>query len=94
MFYFFVSNAHALGGQSGEAAGNPLLNMLPFILIVTAIEMWLERSGLPTRQVSAGLVLSGVIGLYLSHYSRGGTSAVVRDIQLMMIAPVWLLSRL
>jgi uncharacterized membrane protein YGL010W len=56
--------------------------------------LWLENSGLPSRKLSAGLVMGGVIGLYIGHYPRGGTHAVVRDIQLMMIAPMWVLSRL
>ena len=33
-------------------------------------------------------------GLYLGHHGNGGLKAVFRDIQLMMIAPVWLLSNL
>jgi hypothetical protein len=81
VYYFIISVSLAIG-------------MLPLILLITAFEMWLQHSTWPARQLSASLVLCGVIGLYLGHYPRGGTSAVVRDIQLMMIAPLWALSRL
>ena len=81
VYYFIISVSLAIG-------------MLPLILSITAFEMWLQNSGWPARQVSAALILGGIIGLYLGHYPRGGTSAVVRDVQLMMIAPLWVLSRL
>lgn len=81
IYYFIISVPLAIGA-------------LPLILGIAALEMWLEKSGFPPRQVSASLVLGGLIGLYLGHYAHGGTSAVVRDIQLMMIAPLWVLSRL
>ena len=79
VYYFIISLSLAIG-------------MLPFVFGVIAFEIWIEKSGLPLRQVSAALVLAGVTGLYLGRYRRGGTSAVVRDIQMMMIGPIWLLS--
>jgi uncharacterized membrane protein YGL010W len=79
VYYFIISLSLAIG-------------MLPLVFGVIALEMWLEISGLPLRRISAGLVFGGVVGLYLGHYGRGGTSAVVRDVQLMIIAPIWLLS--
>lgn len=79
VYYFIISLSLAIG-------------MLPLIFGVIAFETWLEYSGLPLRQVSAGMVLAGVIGLYIGRLNHGGTSAVVRDIQLMMIGPIWLLS--
>jgi uncharacterized membrane protein YGL010W len=81
VYYFIISVSLAIG-------------ILPIILGITAFEMWLQNSGLPLRQVSAGLILGGIVGLYLGHYPRGGTSAVVRDIQLMMIAPLWVLAKI
>jgi hypothetical protein len=42
--------------------------------------------------VAAGLTGGAVIGLWLGQYAKGGIRAVLQDIQLMMIAPVWLLS--
>lgn len=81
VYYFIISLSLAIG-------------MLPFMFGIVAFEMWLETNGLPLRQIAASLVLTGVIGLYLGRYRAGGTSAVVRDIQLMMIGPIWLLSNL
>jgi hypothetical protein len=79
VYYFIISVTLAIG-------------MLPVILVIVVFEMWLAISGFPARQVSAGLILSGVVSLYLVHYATGGTAAVVRDVQLMMIAPMWVLS--
>jgi hypothetical protein len=36
----------------------------------------------------------GVAGLSLGHYEAGGLRAVLRDVQLVMIAPLWLLSNI
>ena len=81
VYYFIISVTLAIG-------------VLPLILGIAAFEIWLQNSGWPLRQVSAALVMGGVIGLYVGHYPRGGTSEVVRDIQLMMIAPMWVLSKI
>ncbi len=81
VYYFIISVPLAIG-------------MLPFMLGVTAIQHWLMASRLPTGGVSAGLTAAALAGLWLGHYPKGGAHAVFRDIQLMMIAPIWLLSNL
>ncbi len=81
VYYFIISLPLAFG-------------MLPFIVCVMTFHLWLQISSYSALKASAGLVLAGVIGLYLGHYRGGGLRAVLKDIQLMMIAPVWLLSRL
>lgn len=81
VYYFILSVALALG-------------MLPFIVGVSAVELWLSASELPLRGVSLALVVLAIAGLYLGHHAPGGFRAVFRDIQLMMIGPAWLLSRL
>ena len=81
VYYFIISLPLAFG-------------MLPFVLCVVAFHLWLQLSPYSSLRASIGLLTAGVIGLYLGHYRGDGLPAVVRDIQLMMIAPVWLLSRL
>ena len=70
------------------------IGMLPFVFGVAAIQIWLTGSPHSIVQVSTTLFLLSLAGLYLGHRGRGGLKAVFRDIQLMMIAPVWLLSNL
>jgi hypothetical protein len=46
---------------------------------------------MPLR-VSIGLLLAGIIGLWLGHRNKKGFGAVLEDVQLIMIGPAWLLS--
>ena len=79
VYYFILSISLAIG-------------MLPFLFAVAALTSWLSLSQYPLIWLSAGLAGGAVIGLWLGHYAKGGIRAVLQDIQLMMIAPVWLLS--
>lgn len=79
VYYFIISMPLAIG-------------MLPFVFGVAAIQDWLADSPYSIVQVSTTLFALSLAGLYLGHRGKGGLRAVFRDIQLMMIAPVWLLS--
>ncbi len=81
VYYFILSLPLAIG-------------MLPFIIVVVGFQVWLQWSPYSALRASVGLVVAGLIGLYLGHYRHAGVIGVVRDVQLMMIAPAWLLSRL
>lgn len=81
VYYFIISMPLAVG-------------MLPFVFGIAAIETWLVNSPYSIVQVSTTLFALSLAGLYLGHRGNGGMAAVFRDIQLMMIAPVWLLSNL
>lgn len=80
VYYFIISVPLAIG-------------MLPFMLALTALAHWLELSRLSLAAVSLGLTAAGLAGLVAGRRDRGGLPAVLHDIQLMMIAPLWLLSR-
>ena len=79
VYYFIISLSLAIG-------------MLPFMLGIAAIQIWLERSALSPLQVSIGLLLAGIVGLWLGHRGGSGITALLRDLQMMMIGPAWLLS--
>ena len=81
VYYFVISVSLAIG-------------MLPFLLGVAAIVLRLHQSDYPLLWVSAGLTAVAIFGLWLGQHASGGLRAVLQDIQLMMIAPVWLLSNL
>ena len=68
--------------------------MVPFIWGLGAMQAWLSGHAIPLQYASAILVGVGVTGLSLGHYSSGGLRAVSRDVQLLMIAPLWLLSNI
>ena len=79
IYYFIISMPLAIG-------------MLPFVLGVATLLIWLAGSPWSLMRVSSALFAFSLAGLWLGHRHSGGLRAVMHDIQLMMIAPVWLLS--
>ena len=79
VYYFIISLSIAIG-------------MLPFILGVAAVQVWLEQSLYSHPHAAGGLLVGGTIGLWLGHRDEPGLRPVLRDLQLMMIGPAWLLS--
>lgn len=81
VYYFILSMPLAFG-------------MLPFVVGIAGFNFWLQWSPYSGLYASLGLVAGGIVGLVATHLGNGGARAVVNDLQHMMIAPVWLLSRL
>ena len=79
VYYFIISVSLAIG-------------MLPFLLGIAGIQTWLANSDFSALRVSIGLLVAGIIGLWLGHRDQGSLRPVIRDLQLMMIGPAWLLS--
>jgi uncharacterized membrane protein YGL010W len=79
VYYFIISVSLAIG-------------MLPFVIGVAGIHMWLVAGDYPLFRVSLGLLVAGIIGLWLGHRNESGPRAVLQDLQDMMIGPAWLLS--
>ena len=79
VYYFIISMSLAIG-------------MLPFVFGIAAVQIWLQESPWPLANVAATLFALSLGGIYLGRLASGGLAAVFRDIQAMMIAPVWLLS--
>lgn len=79
VYYFIISVPLAIG-------------MLPFVIGVAFFQLWLGHSDYSPLRVSISLLVAGIIGFSLGHLNRGGLRAVIRDLQLMMIGPAWLLS--
>mgnify|MGYP006093632911 FL=1 len=77
IYYFIISLSLAIG-------------LLPFLLGLAAIQILLMNAGLPALEISIGLLAGGIISLILSR--QGSALAIMRDLQLMMIGPAWLLS--
>ena len=79
IYYFIISLSLAIG-------------MLPFLLGLAAAQLWLSNSGYHPVAVSITLLVAGFVGIALGRAAE--PPAVFHDIQLVMIAPIWLLSRL
>jgi len=81
VYYFIISMPLAIG-------------MLPFVFGIAALHIWFPELPWAALETSAGLLLASLVGLCLGNHANGGWRAVLRDIQLMIIAPAWLLSML
>ncbi len=79
VYYFIISLSIAIG-------------ILPFVIGVAALHMWLAQSEFAPLRVSLGLLVAGTIGLWLGHRNERGLRPLLQDLQMMMIAPAWLLS--
>ena len=79
VYYFIISVSLAIG-------------MLPFIIGIAAVNAWLVHSDFSHLYVSLGLLVAGIIGLWLGHRNENALRAVFQDLQFMMIGPAWLLS--
>ena len=79
IYYFIISLSLAIG-------------MLPFLLGLAAIQLWLTDSPWPASGISIALLVAGTVGLCLGRRGPGVVRLVLRDYQLMMIGPLWLLS--
>ena len=81
VYYFIISMPLAIG-------------MLPFLAALVTFELWLQHSEYSALRAATGLTLASVVGLYLGRGENSGFKAVLEDVQLVMIAPFWLLSLL
>jgi uncharacterized membrane protein YGL010W len=79
IYYFIISLSLAIG-------------MLPFLLGLSAFQLWLSQSPYPQLGVSVALLVSGTVGLWLGRRGPGSLNGVLQDFQLLMIGPAWLLS--
>lgn len=81
VYYFVISLPLAIG-------------MVPFMLAVAALGVLTSQADVSIAGISLGIVVTAIAGIYFGHHTSGGVRAVLRDVQLLMIAPIWLLSRL
>ncbi len=79
VYYFVISLSLAIG-------------LLPFVIGVGSIQLWLADSDFTPLRVSSGLLVGGLIGLWLGHRNERGFRATLEDLQTIMIGPAWLLS--
>ena len=81
VYYFIISISLALG-------------MLPFVVATAALIALLSTAVTSLLWFSIAILTLGMTGLYLAKGSRRDIHGLARDMQLIMIAPIWLLARL
>ena len=81
VYYFIISIPLAIG-------------MLPLILGIASAQYVIAELSGSLIYLSTGLTVLSILGLYLEHRRKSGFLAVLDDVQLMIIAPIWMLSKL
>lgn len=81
VYYFVMSIPLALG-------------MLPFVLLVVVIVNWMDGLPGPLWLWSGTVFVVAWIGQFYGHAVEGRRPAFFRDLQFLMIGPLWLLAAL
>lgn len=79
VYYFIMSISLAVGA-------------LPFVLGVVAAVAWLDRLSMPLWAISLGLFGAGWAAQLIGHWLEGSRPAFFRDLQFLMIGPLWLIA--
>ena len=79
VYYFIISISIGIGS-------------IPFLLALSAIQMKIDNANLPILEISTSLIIFGTF--FLAIYRKGSFTAIMKDFQLIMIGPAWLLSLL
>ncbi len=81
VYYFIISISLALG-------------MLPLVVATATLIVLLSSAVTTLLWFSIAMLTLGIAGLYLAKGSGRDIHGLARDMQLIMIAPIWLLARL
>lgn len=81
VYYFIISISLAIG-------------MVPLVFAIAALLTALDTMVTPFLSLSAALFALGIVGLYLGKGPDDDIRGLIRNVQLIMIAPIWLLARL
>lgn len=81
VYYFIISISLALG-------------MLPLVVATATLIALLSSAVTSLLWLSIAMLTLGIAGLYLAKGSGRDIHGLARDMQLIMIAPIWLLARL
>jgi uncharacterized membrane protein YGL010W len=79
VYYFILSMPLAFG-------------MLPFVLLTVLAVLWLDSLPGPLWSISAGLFVLAWVGQFAGHAVEGRSPSFFRDMQYLMMGPVWLLA--
>ena len=79
VYYFILSPSLAIG-------------MLAVIAAFTGILLWLDGFSTPLRIISVTIFLLAWIGQFIGHAVEGPRPSFIKDLQFLMIGPMWLLS--
>ena len=81
VYYFILSISLAIG-------------MLPFVMFVVLVVAWMDRLAWPLWSLSGAIFVLAWAGQFVGHMIEGRRPSFFKDMQFLMIGPVWLLASL
>ena len=78
-YYFLLSTPLALG-------------MAIVAAVILAVLTWLEGLAIPVWQVAAAIFVFAWIGQFIGHIFEGRRPSFFKDVQFLLIGPIWLLA--
>jgi len=81
VYYFFLSLPLALG-------------MLLVSAVIIAVLSWLDGLATPLWQIAAAIFVVSWIGQFIGHIFEGRRPSFFKDVQFLLIGPIWLLAAL
>jgi uncharacterized membrane protein YGL010W len=79
VYYFFLSTPLAVGMAIVSA-------------MILAILLWLEGLTVPVWQIAAAVFVVAWIGQFIGHIFEGRRPSFFKDLQFLLIGPIWLLA--
>jgi len=70
------------------------LGLLPFVLVCEGAVIWMDTLTTPLWLISLVIFVVAWIGQFVGHLAEGKRPSFFRDLQFLMIGPLWLLSGL
>ena len=68
------------------------IGMILFLAIIAYTVNWMTNAGLPVWQLSLAVFVLAWIGQFIGHMIEGKKPSFFKDIQFLMIGPIWLMS--
>ena len=69
------------------------LGMVAVTMIMLALVYWLDSLATPLWQLSVGIFVVAWIGQFVGHLVEGRRPSFFKDLQFLLIGPVWLLAK-
>lgn len=79
VYYFIMSLTLAFG-------------ILPFLVLVVVVVSWVDGLATPLWLISAVAFVLGWLGQFIGHRIEGKPPSFFKDLQYLMIGPIWLLA--
>ena len=68
------------------------IGIFPFVVFVVMVVSWLEVASVSLWALSAGIFIFAWAGQFIGHWVEGQRPSFLKDLQFLMIGPLWLIA--